>query len=544
MKNISDRSPNTSKYLKAYGKLKKNESGLLPSIKPEISPSEKKKIKNEVNIDSISLTPKNNDEEVEIILAKGIPQKAVLSPGMGIKDEEVIPRNVGVIKKLAGGEVLARVSKKDISGLSEAGYNIVSNEEISALPNFIDSSRAGDNSNKAFFRSMAEVTNVKSADKFDWKSATGKGVSIAILDTGVAPHPDIKDKIVAFKDFVNGRDEAYDDNGHGSHVAGDAAGTGEISGGKYKGTAPDANIVGVKVLRSNGSAKVSDIIEGMDWVIKNRDKYNIRVINMSLGIPSSSFRDNLIHKAVERATKAGIVVVAAAGNEGPKMGTIGSAPGNSPLALTVGALDDKNTPEKDDDTIASFSSMGPTADGLMKPDIVAPGVDIISLNIKGSQTDKIAKAVDYLNKLDDEKLKDLPEGLYEGLGLNPDTIMEKSPAEIRKYLNIHLPKFKYINEYYVSMPGSSMSAPLTAGVIADMLEVNPTLSPDQVKDILKKTADDMGEKRIAQGAGSLDPMEAINVAVKTKGALPSSFAENKFGVGYLISGSGGNNPSR
>jgi len=535
--NISNKFLETGNFLKKSGQLHKNKSMLMPSLKPEISPSDKSKVKVEVPLTN---TIEASEDLVEIILTPGDPstRKVLLASSASPTVEAEMPRDVNVVEKLGGGEIITRVSRKKMEELSASGFNIITNEEKYALPTFPEASKAKENFKAPFFRSVAELGNIDSVRKVEGQKATGKGVSIAILDTGVALHPDIKDKVIAFKDFVNGREEPYDDNGHGTHVAGDAAGTGLISDGKYKGTAPEASIVGVKVLNSDGSAKVSDIIRGIDWVVENRDKYNIRVINMSIGVPSNSFKDDPIHRAVERAAKAGIVVIAAAGNEGPKMGTVGCSPGNSPLAITVGALDDKNTPEKDDDAIASFSSQGPTADGLVKPDVVAPGVDIISLNVQGSRTDKIAKAIDYLNKLEDEKLKELPPGLYEGLGLNPDTVLKKSPAKIREYLNKHLPQIKYVNEYYVSMPGSSMAAPLTAGVVADMLEINPALSPEQVKDILKNTADDMGQKKTAQGAGSLDPVEAITVAAGTKGALPV-FSKNT--VGYLISGSGGSN---
>ena len=539
MRNISKMAPKTQGYLQNL----KQSNMLKPSVKPEISPSAGKEV-NDKTPDTLSLgdITEESGEFVEVILATDNPlkRKSILASNLTSTDPE-IPRMVNVEGSLGGGEVVAKVDKKVIANLEKAGFKVISNKEQLAIPLFPEASKARRTPrDTTVLRDLMKLNMVNATTKIDELKATGKGVSIAILDTGVAPHPDINDKIVAFKDFVNGREEPYDDNGHGTHVSGDAAGTGKSSDGKYKGTAPEANIVGVKVLNQDGGAKISDIIRGIDWVIENRDQYNIRVINMSIGVPSAGYKFDPIHKAVERAVKAGIVVVAAAGNEGPTMGTVGGAPGNSPFALTIGALDDKNTPEKDDDIIAPFSSRGPTIDGISKPDLVAPGTDIVSLNIKGSQVDKMAKAVKYLKELPNEKLKELPAGLYEGLGLDSESIMEKTPSKIRRYLDTHLPNLNYVNEYYVGMPGTSMAAPITAGVVADMLEANPRLSPEQVKDILKNTADDMGKKTSAQGAGSIDPKEAIYVAFNTRGDLPQAFE----GMGYLISGSGGNSALR
>jgi serine protease AprX len=511
----------------------------------------------------LSCKPKSSEEDdfVSVIISSDNPQKreALLSVNMRAKAEHKIPRKVRVDRTLGGGEFIAKVDKKSIKSLETAGFKVIEDVQDFVLPIFPIRAQCKSKGEKVIPSVAKEASKesnhvindvaklaINATTDIDNLTATGRGVSIAILDTGIAPHPDIKDKIIAFKDFVNDKEGPYDDNGHGTHVAGDAAGTGATSDGKYKGTAPDAHIVGVKVLNSDGGAKVSNIVEGIDWVIQNRDKYNIRVINMSIGVPSPGYQFDPIDKAVERATTAGIVVVAAAGNEGPKMGTIGGAPGNSPFALTVGAVDDKNTVDKSDDEIAAFSSRGPTIDGISKPDLVAPGTNIISLNISGSQIDKIARAVKYLKELPDEKLKDLPKELFEGLGLNP-AVKEKTPGDIRKYLEKNLPNINYVDEYYVGMPGTSMAAPITAGIVADLLETNPQLSPAQVKDILTKTSNDMGLQKAAQGSGVIDPPEALYKASNIRGELPESFVElrdnfiasTRFDVGFLISGSAG-----
>src|SRR5699024_9775003 len=151
------------------------------------------------------------------------------------------------------------------------------------------------------------------------------------------------------KDFINDRQEPYDDNGHGTHCAGDAAGNGQASDGKYKAPAPEANIVGVKALDKRGSGSLSTVIAGIDWCIQNQLKYNIRILSLSLGSPAlESAEDDLVVKAVEQAWDRGMTVCVAAGNSGPLPGTIGS-PGISPKVITVGAVNDQNTIDRSDD---------------------------------------------------------------------------------------------------------------------------------------------------------------------------------------------------
>ncbi len=544
MNEISGHLPAQREYMI---KLRNNSRFLGALPKEEISPSDRRG-KSEKIIDNVDLSgvpAKETEEElIPVIISARNPAKGdvLLAPGTFNK-EKVSRKNIKVDRTLAGGEVIARVSRDTAEKLKNEGYNVTSNETQYILPAYFDP--ANDNGVEQAETEVKKDNTIpfelNATTKINELKTTGKGIAIAILDTGIYPHPDIKDKIVAFKDFVNDRETPYDDNGHGTHVAGDAAGTGLASAGKYKGTAPEASLVGIKVLNSDGGAKVSDIVEGIDWVIQNRDKYNIRIINMSVGVPVTKDQCNAINQAVKRASESGIVVVAAAGNEGPVEGTIAAAPGNSPYAITIGAIDDKNTPQKDDDDIASFSSRG-TKDGLLKPDLVAPGTNIISLNVPGSEIDKQATAIKYIKQLPDEKLRILPPVLYENFGMNPELVTGKSDAELRKFWDKTFSKLNInsIDDNYISMQGTSMATPLTAGIIADMLEINPQLSPSQVKDILTKTADDMGKPKTSQGAGVIDAMEAIQVAEKTKGELPDIFAKMKAqSMGYLISGSGG-----
>lgn len=290
---------------------------------------------------------------------------------------------------------------------------------------------------------------------------TGKDVTIGVIDTGVHPHPDLEGRITAFKDFINDRQEPYDDNGHGTHCAGDAAGNGQASDGKYKAPAPEANIVGVKALDKRGSGSLSTVIAGIDWCIQNQLKYNIRILSLSLGSPAlESAEDDLVVKAVEQAWDCGMTVCVAAGNSGPLPGTIGS-PGISPKVITVGAVNDQNTIDRSDDVIADFSSRGPTIDNLTKPDLVAPGVNIISLNAPNA----------YMNKLN--------------LGTKVD-------------------------EPYVSLTGTSMATPICAGVVAQLLEKEPDLTPDQVKQRLIEACETIGQSPNTEGNGLLNAKKLLS----------------------------------
>lgn len=211
----------------------------------------------------------------------------------------------------------------------------------------------------------------------------GEGITVAVIDTGVSPHVDLTkpdNRIIGFIDIVNKKDLPYDDNGHGTHIAGIIGGNGYASRGKLMGVAPKSNILAIKALDEHGSGTTSNILEAIEYAINTKEKYNTRIINLSLGTPSTiPSRFDPLSRAVKRAVKSGLTVVVAAGNSGPEMGTILS-PGISEYALTVGAVDDKRTIDTRDDTIAPFSSRGPTKEGRIKPDLLAPGVNINSLS--------------------------------------------------------------------------------------------------------------------------------------------------------------------
>jgi serine protease AprX len=280
---------------------------------------------------------------------------------------------------------------------------------------------------------------------------TGQGVGVAIVDSGVYPHPDLAGRIVASIDFTAASPTVSststgDPGGHGTHVAGLVAGDGTASGGAYTGVAPRANIVNVRVIDASGGSNVSTIMRGLQWVLANRSTYNIKVVNLSLGAtPMGSYKSDLMATAAEVLNFAGVTVVVSAGNTGPLAGTV-TTPGTDPYVITVGALDDSGTSLLLDDLMAVFSSRGRTVfDNLSKPDVVAPGRRMVSLRSPGSVLDTL-----------------FPDRQVTATGaLTPD---------------------------YYRLSGTSMAAPVVAGVIALMVERNPSLSPAQIKKRLKTTA--------------------------------------------------------
>ena len=292
---------------------------------------------------------------------------------------------------------------------------------------------------------------------------TGKGVGICVIDSGIYPHKDFGDRIKGFVDMNDGQLKPYDPYGHGTHVAGIAAGSGVESNGKFKGVAPDADIIGVRI------TSVAEAIKGIQWAIENKDTYNIKVVNMSLGdFPIKSYKTDPWAQAAEKAWDSGIMVVVAAGNEGPGEGTV-STPGIDPKVLTVGAIDDKNTPEREDDSISLFTSRGPTTpDGLVKPDVVAPGVEIFGPLSPGSTLDS----------------DDLP----------------------------------HVDNKYIAMSGSSMATPIVSGLAALLIQANPDLTNNDIKKIMMETAENYipGLKPTDQGAGLVDPLESLQVALNRK----------------------------
>jgi serine protease AprX len=310
----------------------------------------------------------------------------------------------------------------------------------------------------------------------------GRGISIAVIDSGVQPHPDLPAaRIRKFVDFVNARTVPYDDFGHGTHVAGIAAGNGTSSGfleDPYVGVSPEVDIVALKVLDSRGAGKTSDVIAALEWVARNHAAYNIRIVNLSLGHPvyEPASTDPLV-RAAEALVDLGIVVVASAGNLGidPRDGQSGNggitSPANSSRVIAVGAVDNQGTNVRSDDVVAQYSSRGPTRyDLIVKPDIVASGHRVVSTSAPAS----------YLFQS------------FPALQVTAGT--ETVPR-------------------YMILSGTSMAAPQVSGTAALMLETNPRLSVGTVRAVLEFTAQHLpNTSLLAQGAGQLNALGAVRLA--------------------------------
>src|SRR5438552_3209637 len=303
----------------------------------------------------------------------------------------------------------------------------------------------------------------------------GTGVTVAILDSGVAADADLiepENRILASVNFADQR-LASDPGGHGTHIAGIVAGNGNRSGGEFTGVAPQANVVDVRVLGSTGSGRISSVVRGIEWVLAHRADYNIRVINLSFGAPAHlSYRLDPMSAAVEIAWRRGLVVVAASGNGGPQRDTV-ATPGIDPYAITVGATDDRGTLSRGDDMLAWFSAWG-SAESNAKPDLVAPGRRLVSLRVPGSALDT----------------------------LFPDRVVVAQNGST-----------------YFRLTGTSMATGVVSGAAALLLQRRPSLTPDQLKALLVRTTQPYGwdsgqalPDPIADGSGLLNAYAAVNAA--------------------------------
>jgi serine protease AprX len=325
---------------------------------------------------------------------------------------------------------------------------------------------------------------------------TGKGIGIALIDTGAQLHPDFKrpvgSKPIVEVEIVGHEVGIADYFGHGTHVAGILYGNGfsssdSLSFRTFKGIAPGAQLVSIRVLAPDGSGYTSDVLAGIDWAVKNARTYNLRVINLSLGHPVyESYRTDPLCRAVEVAVRKGLVVVVAAGNDGTVgtgFGTI-TSPGNAPSVITVGAMDDRNTVSATDDVLAWYSSKGPSLiDLVVKPDLVAPGTWIVSTRAVSSWL---------------------------------DTQHHELTLQIADYKND--PAHGSEDGAYYTLAGTSMAAPMVAGTAALMLQKDPTLSPATVKARLMKSAFKDTRLVFETGAGALDSYGAVNATGSAQNA--------------------------
>lgn len=310
----------------------------------------------------------------------------------------------------------------------------------------------------------------------------GKGIGVAVVDSGINPNGDLYTTTGVNRQIADIRfNSDYNQNpsdgyGHGTHVASIVGGDGSESGGKYIGVAPLVNIINVKVSNDDGSALTNDVVAGLQWVLENKDIYNIRVVNLSLNSSvAESYHTSPLDAAVEILWFNKIVVIASAGNGGN--GAV-YPPANDPFVITIGATDDKGTNSISDDLMASFSAYGQTTDGVKKPDLVAPGTNIVARLVNQNM----------------------------GLALAHPT--------------------NKVGDQYFRMSGTSMAAPIVSGAVALLLNDEPTLTPDQVKYRLMATANKSwsGYNATKSGAGYLDAYAAVRgttMQSANTGVLPS-----------------------
>lgn len=272
---------------------------------------------------------------------------------------------------------------------------------------------------------------------------TGKGVGVAVLDTGIFRHRDFGSRIIGFADMINHRSGPYDDCGHGSHICGIIGGSGAASDGRYQGIAPSCNLIVAKVLDRRGNGYASDVISGISWILEHREQFGIRILNISVGSYGKKGvnENSALVKAVNRAWDAGLVVVVAAGNNGPKRMTI-TTPGISRKVITVGCSDDDTEVFVGGHRMIDYSGRGPTTACICKPDVVAPGSRVVSC---ASRIDK-----------------------------------------------------------YTIKSGTSMSTPIISGAIALLLEKYPDMSNRDVKLKIMESSTDIGLPRNQQGWGLLN----------------------------------------
>jgi serine protease AprX len=309
----------------------------------------------------------------------------------------------------------------------------------------------------------AVYPKVVGADRLWSEGVDGDGVTVAVVDTGITPVADLAGRVIGGVDFSGGDNPYNDEFGHGTFLAGIIAGNGAASNGAYKGVAPKAKLVSIKIAGRNGASDITHVLAAIQWAVSFRHEYGIRVLNLSLGTDSTQpYMLSPLDGAVERAWDAGIVVTVSASNKGPRPGTV-TKPADDPLVITVGALDDKGTAGRGDDIMAGFSGQGPTAaDGLNKPDLVASGRSVIGLRAPGSKVDSA----------------------YPGSRLG---------------------------SAYFKGSGTSFSTAVVSGSAALLLQREPNLTPDQVKARLLGTAapGPVGSANV-DGHGSVDAHAAAH----------------------------------
>jgi serine protease AprX len=346
---------------------------------------------------------------------------------------------------------------------------------------------------------------------------TGKGVTVAFVDSGFYPHPDLVtpiNRVVAHEDLDQHRPLSTEPGEswqwHGTQTSVAAAGNGQLSNGTYRGLAHEAELVLVKV-SERGRITEELIAQGIQWVIANRERYNIRVLNMSLGgdedVPCSR---SIVDQAAEEAVSQGITVIAAAGNSGAD-DSHSIPPANSPSVITVGGYTDHN--QLNGNKLDLYhSNFGSTADGTVKPEIVAPAMWVAAPILPGTRSYERAEALSRLSAAVDYELPDLARELKEVAEL-PEQVANADTTGIRTYVETALQQEKIVAAHYQHVDGTSFAAPIVTSVVAQMIQANPKLTPGAIRNILISTADRIvTEPVIRQGYGVVNARRAVEFA--------------------------------
>ena len=371
----------------------------------------------------------------------------------------------------------------------------------------------------------------------------GRGVTIAFLDSGFHPHPDLVQptaRIAAYHD-VHDPGRSLDpsaapqaDEWHGTQTCVAAAGSGFLSDGVYRGLASEARIVLVKVGRGG---RISDaaIEKGLAWVLENQERQGIRVVSMSLGGDvDRPLGESRVNQLAEECVRRGMVLVAAAGNSGCSAQNRVLPPATAPSVIAVGGYDDGNDPERAN--LALYcSSFGVTADGLTKPEIIAPAMWVAAPILPGTPAYARAQALAELAATPDNRLAAaIREVGPETIGLPPGDW--PGPDALRAWIDGKLRSEKIVGAHYQHVDGTSFAAPVVASVVAQMLEANPGLDPAAVKRLLLQTAEPVGTlPAIRQGYGLLDARASVLAArAERHGCGPAGAAGPRLANGRLI----------
>ncbi|HEY3579354.1 MAG TPA: S8 family serine peptidase, partial [Pyrinomonadaceae bacterium] len=350
---------------------------------------------------------------------------------------------------------------------------------------------------------------------------TGRGVTIAFLDSGFYAHKDLTEpvnRIVAYHNIFSPLDDvsslqAHDvASWHGMMTSVVAAGNGYLSEGLYRSIASAAQVVLVKIGKT-GRIPESNIETGLRWVLANKDKYDIRIVNISAGGDfEQPYLENKLCGLVEDAVKAGLTVVCAVGNAGLLPGHPVLPPASSPAAIAVGGLDDQNSLDRARRGMYR-SSYGPTIDGLQKPEVIAPGIWVAGPILPQTQTADEASLYAELDAAADDELKEIILA-HAGVDKQLDEAHDLPVPLLRQLITIKLREGNVINQHYKFVDGTSFASPIVASIAACMLEANPKLTPAQIKRILIDTAERVPDVEVdRQGWGVVVPRKAVEKAL-------------------------------